>query len=202
MVLARAVTAVVTGDPGLGRLMAGWRGVVSLAAGVLVGYAAAGVVGQPVVIGVITGGLMGFITAIAVSDNSAEGITKRCAAAFVPFVVALPLSLALHPYRWAELSLMVVLLFVHMYANNFGPYGHDFGTVLFATFLSGLLLPLSMSAYGALVAMSGLSLVAVILARLLLCRMRPGRLLVYAETALLARLDGSIAEAARLGRVS
>jgi uncharacterized membrane protein YccC len=194
-VVTRLVDAVLIGDPGLSRLIAGWRSLVSIAAGLAASYGAAALLGEPAVAGLAIGGLLGFITAIAVSDNSARGIATRCSASYVPFVLSLALSIALHPYRAATLSMMVVLLFVHFYANTFGPYGHDFGVVLFASFLSGMLLPLPSSALGSLAGIAALSLIAVTVARLACCRVRHGRLLAYAERAFLARARRVLAAA-------
>ncbi|MCU1482064.1 MAG: hypothetical protein JWQ19_2850 [Subtercola sp.] len=167
-------------DLGLVKLHTGLRMLLCVPAGLAVGYGVALLVGLPVSVGLMLGALPAFLTCFIITDDRAGRVAGRSALVFVPFVIALFGSLALHEYRFIELSLMVVLLFLQFYANRFGVWAADFTTFLFAAYLCGLLLPLPLTSFEGLAAVGAASLAVTIAVRSLF--FRPNTFLALART--------------------
>ncbi|UFS57919.1 FUSC family protein [Subtercola endophyticus] len=172
--------AVLMRDLGLVKLHTGLRMLVCVPVGLAVGFGVALLVGLPVSVGLMLGALPAFLTCFIITDDRAGRVAARSAVVFVPFVIALFGSLALHDYRLLELSLMVVLLFLQFYANRFGVWAADFTAVLFAAYLCGLLLPLPLTSFEGLAAVGAASLAATIAVRSLF--FRPNTFLALTRT--------------------
>ncbi|TPW70215.1 FUSC family protein [Schumannella sp. 10F1B-5-1] len=168
--LARLAQLLVTRDIGLTRTLAGLRALVCSGAGMLVGWLLGMALGLPPVVGVMLGALPAFLSCLVVSDARARTEAWRTALMFVPFVVALFLSLELHRYRVVELVLVVVLLAGQLLAQGRGGWVADAGVGAFAAFISGLLLPLPATDFIELAALFAASLATTIVLRLLFFR--------------------------------
>jgi uncharacterized membrane protein YgaE (UPF0421/DUF939 family) len=154
-------------DIGLVKLFAGGRGLLTVSAGMFVGYLLAGLVGLPAAVGLTLGALPAFLSSFAIVDDRASRVAARSALLVVPFALALYGSIALREYRILELALMVALLFVQFYAPRFGIWAGDFAVGLFAAYLCGLLLPLPIAAFDGLALILAGGLAAAILVRFL-----------------------------------
>jgi hypothetical protein len=152
-------------DLGLVKLHTGLRMLVCVPVGLAAGYAMALLVGLPPAVGLMLGALPAFLTCFMINDDRASRVAARSAVTIAPFVLALFGSLALHPFRFLELALMVVLLFLQFYANRFGVWAADFTAVLFAAYLCGLLLPLPLTSFEGLAAVGAASLASTIVVR-------------------------------------
>jgi uncharacterized membrane protein YccC len=166
----------VMSDPGWGRAQMAWRTMVSLVAGMAAGYAAATGLGQqPRLFGLTVGGLIGLITGLQVPNAPARAVSSDIGWFIPPFAAGLLLSVGLAPHRAAGEALLVVLLFLFAYLDRFGHRGHYFGTMLFASYLAGLLAPIPLSTYPRFLVMAVAVGAACSLARAALCRHSPAR---------------------------
>jgi uncharacterized membrane protein YccC len=170
-----ATDRFVVSDPGWGRAQMGWRTLVSLVAGIAAGYAVARGLGQSGFLGASSGGLIALISGVQVPDGPVRTLAADLGGFAPSFAAGQLLGMYLVPYRVAGLSLVVVILFVGVYLDRFGHRGHSFGTMLFASYLSGLLAPIPHSVYPSVVAAAVAALVACLLARMILCRHDPAR---------------------------
>jgi uncharacterized membrane protein YccC len=204
----------VISDPGWGRAQMGWRTLVSLVAGMGAAYGVARGLGLPGFLGASSGGLIAFISGVQVAD----GPVRRLAADlgwFAPsFAVGQLLGMYMVPYRVAGFCLLVVILFLNVYLDRFGHRGHHFGTMLFASYLAGLLAPIPHSVYPSVVVAAIAAIVACLLARTILCWHDPARDLRQTErsfeaatrraaasaVAVLQSRDGTVRAARRLRR--
>ncbi|MGI5322581.1 FUSC family protein [Actinomadura nitritigenes] len=160
--------------------------LVSLPAGMAAGYGVAGALGEPAFIGLMLGALPAMLTSLLIADNGTGRATARAAVVYAPFVAALYLSMTLHPHRFLGLAALVPVLFVQFYAARFAPWGNDAGAVLFAGYLSGLLLPMPLTEFGPMAAIAAAGLAASIAVRLALCRPAPAKALARIQRAFLA----------------
>lgn len=160
--------------------------LVGLPAGMAAGYGVAGALGEPAFIGLMLGALPAMLTSLLIADNGTGRATARAAAVYAPFVAALYLSMTLHPHRFLGLAALVPVLFAQFYAARFAPWGNDAGAVLFAGYLSGLLLPMPLTEFGPMAAIAAAGLAASIAARLALCRPAPAKALARIQRAFLA----------------
>ncbi|MWA06126.1 hypothetical protein F8568_038405 [Actinomadura sp. LD22] len=173
-------------DLGLARLQAARRMLVSLPPGMAAGHGVAHALGEPAFIGLVLGALPAMLTSLLIADNGTGRATARAAVVYAPFTAALYLSMTLHPHRFLGLAALVPVLFAQFYAARFAPWGNDAGAVLFAGYLSGLLLPMPLTEFGPLAAIAAAGLAASIAARLALCRPAPARALARIQRAFLA----------------
>ncbi|WP_344267348.1 FUSC family protein [Actinomadura napierensis] len=173
-------------DLGLARLQAARRMLVSLPAGMAAGYGVAEALGEPAFIGLMLGALPAMLTSLLIADNGVGRATVRSAVVYVPFVLALYLSMTLHPHRFLGLAALVPVLFTQFYAARFAPWGNDAGAVLFAGYLSGLLLPMPLTEFRPMAAIAAAGLAASIAARLALARPAPAKALARIQRAFLA----------------
>jgi uncharacterized membrane protein YccC len=185
---------VLARDIGLVRLMSALRMTVCVCAGMAAGYGIAHLTGLPGLVGMMIGALPGFLCCFVVNDVKASRIAARSAVSFVPFVVALFASLELHAHRLVELLLVVVLLFVQLYAPRFGVWAGDVGAGLFSAYLCGLLLPLPATDFSILAGIGAASLAVTIVLRTVFFRPNAYRSLLRAQHAFL-HLGGSVLEA-------
>ncbi|MER6813354.1 FUSC family protein [Spirillospora sp. NPDC000708] len=160
--------------------------LVGLPAGMAAGYGVAGALGEPAFLGLMLGALPAMLTSLLIADNGTGRATARAAAVYAPFIAALYLSMTLHPHRFLGLAALVPVLFAQFYAARFAPWGNDAGAVLFAGYLSGLLLPMPLTEFGPMAAIAAAGLAASIAARLALCRPAPAKALARIQRAFLA----------------
>jgi hypothetical protein len=165
----------VMSDPGWGRAQMGWRTLVSLVAGLAAGYGMARGLGQPALMGTLFGGLIGFIGGLQVPDGPIRAVAGDLSWYAPSFATALLASMIMAPHRLAALSLLVVTVFLKGYLERFGRRGSYVSTMLFATYVAGILLPIPIHLYPRCVAIALASVAACILARTVLCRYSPAR---------------------------
>ncbi len=162
-------------DPGWGRAQMGWRTLVGLVAGLAAGYSAALALGLPTVLGLVFGGLLGLLPGLLVAGAPAGELARHLVWYLPPFALAQLLGVWLAPHKAAGLTLIVVAAFLQVYLARFGPYGHSFGIALFAFYLNGLLVPISLRMYPRALAVALAAVAAIFLARAVLCWYRPVR---------------------------
>ena len=179
-------------DPGRGRAQMGWRTLVGLVAGLAAGYLVAPAVGLPALLGLVFGGLLGLLPGLLVGGAPAGELARHLGWFLPAFALAQLLGIWLAPHKAAGLALIVVVVFLQSYLSRFGADGHYVGIGLFAFYLSGLLVPISLRMYPGALAVAVASVAAIFLARALLCRYRPVRDL--------RRTQRSFGAACRLGR--
>ena len=134
-------------DPGWGRAQMGWRTLVGLVAGLATGYFVAPALGLPALLGLVFGGLLGLLTGLIVADAPAGELARHLAWYLPAFALTQLLGVWLAPHKAAGLALLVVVVFLQAYLSRFGHDGHSFGIALFAFYLNGLLVPISLRAY-------------------------------------------------------
>lgn len=173
--LRSATDWFVMSDPGWSRAQMGWRTLVSLVAGIATGYGMARGLSQPELLGAVFGGLIGLISGLHVPDGPVREIARSLCWFAPPFAVTLLVSTALAPYRLAGLSLVVAVISLGAYLDRFGHNWHSFGTMLFASYLVGLVTPIPLSSYPQFLAIVVAAVAACILARTILCRYSPAR---------------------------
>jgi uncharacterized membrane protein YccC len=193
--LARIWDRVLVRDIGLTKSMLALRILVCVPVGMGVGLLIAQAMGLPTIVGVLVGAEPAFVTCQLIADDTWKRIAARTAAVFVPFVLALTVSLFLQPYRIAELVVIVFLLLVQFSLRQWAPWGQDASMVLFMGYLVGLLLPLPRTGLPVLAAIAAGSLAATILVRTLFFRPNPYRTMLRTRRALVA-LSESVLDAA------
>ena len=162
-------------DPGRGRAQMGWRTVVGLVAGLAAGYFAARALGLPALLELLVGGLFGLLPGLLVAGAPTGELARHLAWYLPPFALGQLLGIWLAPHRAAGLALIVVAAFLPVYLSRFGHYGLSVGVALFAFYLNGLLVPVSLQAYPRFLVVAVAAVAAVFLARAVLCWYRPVR---------------------------
>jgi uncharacterized membrane protein YccC len=165
----------VISDPGWGRAQMGWRTLVSFVAGMAAGYGAAKGLGLPQFLGIVFGGVIGFISGLQVPDGPLRVVAGDISWFVPPFAAGLLLSIGLAPHRAAGLSLIVVIVFVGACLDRFGHRGHFFGTMVFAVYLLGLSAPVPLSLYLRSLVVAIAAVAGCILVRFALCWYSPVR---------------------------
>ena len=183
-------------DPGWGRAQMGWRTLVGLVAGLAAGYFVAPALGLPALLGLVFGGLLGLLPGLSVGDAPAGELARHLGWYLPPFAIAQLLGIWLAPHKVAGLALIVVAAFLQTYLSRFGHDGHSFGIALFAFYLNGLLVPISLQVFPRALAAAATALVAVFLARAVLCWYRPVRDLRRTQRAFQAACRRAAASAA------
>ncbi|MFJ3640203.1 FUSC family protein [Streptomyces sp. NPDC090108] len=156
-------------DPGLGQTQAGWRTLVSMITALAVGHGMSHALGVPAVLGMTAGGVLGLVGAFLIAENTPGRLARAVLWMPVPFGAVLPLSAWLRPYRLPSLCLLVVALVLIMVLARFGPLGLLTGTLVFVAFVVGAMAAVPLSECGPLFALSLVTSVALLAARLLLC---------------------------------
>jgi uncharacterized membrane protein YccC len=175
------VSALEAKDIGLSRFRTSLHVFVAVCAGLLIGAGIGSAFGLPAIAGAMMGALAGFLCCLMISDERAGREAARSAVLVVPMVVGLVLSIELREFRVLELALLVVVLFLQLFAARFGSWGNDAGAGFFAAYLCGLLLPLPSGAIVPLVAIVSASLGFTILLRLTVLRPHARRALFRAR---------------------
>ena len=142
------------------------------------------------------GGLLGLLPGLIVADAPAGQLARHLAWYLPAFALALLLGIWLAPHKAAGLALIVVAAFLQAYLSRFGHDGHSFGIALFAFYLNGLLLPISLQAYPRSLAVAVAAVAAIFLARAVLCWHRPVRDLRRTQRAFRAACRRAAASAA------
>jgi uncharacterized membrane protein YccC len=174
----------------------GWRTLVGLVAGLAAGYFVAPALGLPALLGLVFGGLLGLLPGLLVGDAPAGVLARHLAWYLPPFAVAQLLGIWLAPHKAAGLALIVVAAFLQTYLSRFGHDGHSFGIALFAFYLNGLLVPISLQVYPRALAVAVAAAAAIFLARAVLCWYRPVRDLRRTQRAFQAACRRAAASAA------
>lgn len=175
--------AILAADPGLGRLQTGWRTAVSMVTGLATGYGMALALGAPVMFGLMVGGMQGMITSITVGENTPGGVAKWMLWTVVPFCCGLGLSAALHNYHTVELVLLVLVLAGQMYMMRLGKIGLYSAAVFFSAYLTGVIVGIPPSAFGGLAVIAVVVVIALVVARLVLCNPMPREDLIRTQRA-------------------
>ena len=150
--------------------------LVALIVTLATSYYVANRLGQPVLLGMAAGGVIGLISSLIVGDAPIAQMGARVGWHAVPYAAGLGLGLFLAADRPLALTVIVPVIFLHFYLDRFGPYGHYFGVMLFASYLFGLLYqPPGLGAYPDLVLIGAASAGACVIGRALLCRHNPAR---------------------------
>jgi hypothetical protein len=169
---------------------------VGLVAGLAAGYFLAPALGLPASLGLVFGGLLGLLPGLLVGDAPAGELARHLAWYLPPFALAQLLGIWLAPHKAAGLALIVVAAFLQTYLSRFGHDGHSFGIALFAFYLNGLLVPISLQVYPRALAVAVAAVTAVFLARAVLCWYRPVRDLRRTQRAFQAACRRAAASAA------
>jgi len=150
--------------------------LVSLIVSLAASYYVAGRLGQPVLLGTAAGGVIGLISSLIVGDAPIAQMGARVGWHAIPYAAGTGLGLFLAADRPLALTVIVPVIFLHFYLDRFGPYGHYFGVMLFASYLFGLLYqPPGLGVYPDLVLIGAASAGACVIGRALLCRHNPAR---------------------------
>ena len=153
-----------------------WRMLVSLIVALATSYYLAGRLGQPILLGMAGGGVLGLISSFMVGDVPVAQMAARVGWHVVPYAAGVGLGLFLGADRPLGLTVIVLVIFLQFYLDRFGPYGHLFGVMLFASYLLGFLYqPPGLRAYADLVIIGAASASACIIGRALLCWHNPAR---------------------------
>ncbi|MFF3173566.1 FUSC family protein [Streptomyces sp. NPDC057900] len=138
-----------------------------------VGYAMAGALGIPAMIGMMVGGMMGLMSAFAVAENTWQRLTRAILWMPFPYASVLWLAAELHDDRRLEIGLMVGALALTFFLARFGQLYLLTGMMLFNGLMVGMManIPAGMSGKALLVAL--VSAAAVLVTRLLLCYPMP-----------------------------
>jgi len=152
-----------------------WRMLVSLIVSLAASYYVASRLGQPVLLGMVAGGVLGLISSFMVGDVPVAQMAVRVGWHVVPYAAGLGLGLLLGADRPLVMAGLVLVIFLQFYLNRLGPYGHLFGVMLFASYLIGLTQPPGLGAYPDLVIIGAASAGACIIGRALLCWHNPVR---------------------------
>ncbi|MEV8566983.1 FUSC family protein [Streptomyces sp. NPDC051322] len=189
---------VLAADPGLGQLQAGWRSLVSVTTGLLVGYGMSVALTLPAMLGMMVGGMMGLMSAFAIAENTPLRLTRAILWMPFPFSAVLPLAAWLHQDRVLELTLMVVGLSLTFFLARFGPLALLTGMMLFNSFMVGMMANIPLNLCGKLFVVALVSSAAILAARLLLCCPMPREDLLRTQRAFVveARRVGDAATAA------
>ncbi|MFF4752164.1 FUSC family protein [Streptomyces sp. NPDC002514] len=164
---------VLVTDPGLGQLQAGWRTLVAMVTSLAVGHGMAHALAVPSMIGMMVAGMMGLMSAFAVSGNSWQQLAKAILWMPFPFAAVLWLAAVLHGDRTLEISLNVAALAVAFLLARFGPLGLLTGMMMFNGLLVGTMAGIPTALVGKAFAVALVSAAAVLAGRLLLCYPMP-----------------------------
>jgi hypothetical protein len=150
--------------------------LVSLIVALATSYYVTGRLGQPDLLGMAGGGVLGLISSFMVGDVPVAEMAARVGWHVVPYAAGVGLGLFLGADRPLGLTVIVLVIFLQFYLDRFGPYGHLFGVMLFASYLLGFLYqPPGLGAYADLVIIGAASASACIIGRALLCWHNPAR---------------------------
>lgn len=161
----------------------GWRTAVSVAIGLATGYGMALLLGAPVMLGLMVGGMQGMITSITVGENTSTGLAKWLLWTVVPFGCGLVVSVALHDYHTVELVLLLVVLASQPYVVQIGKIGLYSAAVFFSAYLVGLIVHIPQEAVGSLLVTACAVVVALAAGRLVLCHPTPREDLIRTQRA-------------------
>jgi uncharacterized membrane protein YccC len=164
---------VLAADPGLGQLQAGWRTLVAMVTSLAVGYGLAQALAIPPMIGMMVGGMMGLMSAFAVSGNSWMQLTKPILWMPFPYTASLWLAAALHSNRVLEIGLNVAALALTYLLARFGLLGLLTGIMLFNGLMVGTIIGIPADLVGKAFVVALVSAAAVLATRLLLCYPMP-----------------------------
>ncbi|MFF3566634.1 carboxypeptidase regulatory-like domain-containing protein [Nocardia jiangxiensis] len=186
-------------DPALARLRAGWRMLTVFIATLAVGYGMAHALGQPVLFGLTYGGMVGLLVGLTVAGPKAGRLAVRCVWGVPAFLIALLCAIEVQHNRILALVVAAVAAVVQLSAPAFfGEFGHDSGVMIFAGYLSGVLVPLPVSKMQYIAPIVAVAAIAAAVVQVVLCRMRPETGLLHIERAFLTRSRYVVRRATRL----
>lgn len=194
---ARVPDRLIVRDPGWAKAHMGWRTLLSLIAGMAAADGVARALGVPGILGPSAGALIGFISGVQVPDQPTRKLAVTLAWFAPAFAVGLAGGMLLYPHHALGLVLLVVVLALSVYLDRFGHRGHHVGTILFVSYLIGLLSPIPHTVYPRVVLAAVAAVVAVTVVRVLFCRLSPRRSIRQTRRALeiaAGRAAGSVAD--------
>ncbi|GHH81002.1 FUSC family protein [Streptomyces sulfonofaciens] len=174
---------VLAADPGLGQLQAGWRTLVAMVTSLAVGYGLARALAIPPMIGMMVAGMMGLMSAFAVSGNSWSQLAKAILWMPFPFSAVLWAAAALHGDRALEIGLNAAALALTFLLARFGQVALLTGMMLFNGLLVGTIAGIPAALVGKAFLVALVSAAAVLATRLLLCYPMPRRDLLRTQRA-------------------
>ncbi|MGW1025645.1 FUSC family protein [Streptomyces sp. NPDC002577] len=186
-------------DPALARLRSGWRMLMVFPSTLAAGYGMAHLMGQPSMFGLMYGGMVGLIVGLTVAGPKAGKLALRCVWGVPAFLVALLCAIEIQPYRIPALIAAAAAMGVQLALKGaFGDFGHDSGTMFFAGFLGGILVPLQLSQMQYIAPTIAVAAVAAAVIQVVACRMRPATGLVHIERGFLTRTRYVVRRATKL----
>lgn len=151
-----------------------WRMLVSLTVSLAASYYVAGRLGQPVLLGMAAGGVLGLISSFMVGDVPVAQMAARVGWHVVPYAAGLGLGLFLGADRPLVMAGLVPVIFLQFYLDRLGPYSHLFGDAVRLVPHRSDAAP-GLGAYPDLVIIGAASAGACIIGRALLCWHNPAR---------------------------
>lgn len=164
-----------------------------------VGYGMALALGQPPLFGLTYGGMVGLLVGLTIAGPTPGRLAVRCVWGVPAFLIALLCAIEVQPYRILALIVAAAAAVLQLVAPVFlGEYGQDSGVMIFAGFLSGVLVPLPLSKMQYIVPIVVVAAITAAVVQVVLCRMRPETGLVHIERGFLARTRYVVRRATRL----
>lgn len=164
---------VLVADPGLGQLQAGWRTLVAMVTALAVGHGMGRALGLPAMIAMMVAGMMGLMSAFAVSGNTWKQLAGPILWMPFPYTAVLWLTALLHGDRTLEICLNVAALALTFLLARFGSLALLTGMMLFNGLLVGTIVAIPTAMMGSAFAVALVSAAAVLATRLLLCYPMP-----------------------------
>ncbi|WP_034260693.1 FUSC family protein [Actinospica robiniae] len=166
---------VQAGDPALARLRSGWRMLMVFPATLAAGYAMARAMGQPGLIGLTFGGMLGLICGLSIAGPKPGKVALRCVWGVPAMLLAMFCAIEIHPYRVPGLIAGALALGVQLALTSprLAEFWRDSGTLFFSGFLGGLLAPMPVEQLKYIAPITGVAGVAAGGIQAIACRTRP-----------------------------
>lgn len=189
---------LIASDPGLFRAQFALRTATSLIFGLSSAYGMTQLLGIPVLSGLAVCAPLAMVSSMQVVEVSRPKFAGWMLAMLLAYAFGLGLGVLLHPFRALEVCLLPVIVFAQSYLTRFGKWGSIVAIGVFISYLSGLLMPITLPSYPLLLLVLAPTTLVVIGARLLLCPISPYRDLVWSQRAFFARVRLLAGDMARL----
>ncbi|WP_435131492.1 FUSC family protein [Actinacidiphila sp. bgisy144] len=188
---------VLAADPGLADLQSAWRTLISLVAGLAVGYGMAHALNLPAMLGMMIGAMIGQLSANLVAENTLTKLAAGILPMPLPMLAGLTASTWTQPHRTLAVWIVSAALVVVFACLKFGPVALRYGLLLFVSLLMGALMPLTRAQCGRLLVVALVVAVACLAGRIVLCYPTPYEDLLRTQRAFVVearRVAGSAAE--------
>lgn len=191
---------VQAGDPALARLRAGWRMLMVFPAALAAGYGMARAMGQPGLIGLTFGGILGMICGLSIAGPKPGRVAVRCVWGVPAMLLAMLCAIEIHPYRIPGLIAGAAALCVQLALGSpkLAEFWRDSGTLFFSGFLGGLLAPMPVEQLKYVAPITAVAGVAAGVMQVLACRTRPASGFANVERGYLFRVRTVVQLATRL----